>query len=270
MSRQTIVVTSAFTFSLLALLGSPAAAQDDPVAQLRTELEQQQAEMARLKQMVANMAGSGSAVGAGTIAVIDLNTVMKALGRDREVQFQLQTEQKLISEELKDRQSKIRTHLETESQKVAASEASDQEKKKKMELLQRKLQQIWQQEMQKARKDINDYRGSLNKAFLAQLLPFAKSSAQELGASVVAARTVASALAWCEAWCDVRFTAFLRELLLALHGAGATARSESAAASRTTFSTKCSSKPPDWSSVLAISSVRAMIARFAVMRRASG
>ncbi|MDP6154446.1 MAG: OmpH family outer membrane protein [Phycisphaeraceae bacterium] len=189
MSRQTIVVTSAFTFSLLALLGSPAAAQDDPVAQLRAELEQQQAEMARLKQMVANMAGSGSAVGAGTIAVIDLNTVMKALGRDREVQFQLQTEQKLISEELKDRQSKIRTHLETESQKVAASETSDQEKKQKMELLQRKLQQIWQQEMQKARKDINDYRGSLNKAFLAQLLPFAKSSAQELGASVVAART---------------------------------------------------------------------------------
>ena len=67
MSRQTIVVTSAFTFSLLALLGSPAAAQDDPVAQLRAELEQQQAEMERLKQMVANMADSSSAAGAGTI-----------------------------------------------------------------------------------------------------------------------------------------------------------------------------------------------------------
>ncbi len=135
---------------------------------------------------------------AADVAVLDLQAVAKALGRDDEFKVQLESAGKQLGEQLTKVSTSLQSQLREEQTKIGANPSDeDRGKLRQMALdAQRKFQQSQQQARQQARQ----LQIKLASQFRADVQPVAAQVARSKGASAV---LLANSLMWFEPAVDI-------------------------------------------------------------------
>lgn len=136
--------------------------------------------------------------GASKVAVIDIDAVAKALGRDEVVKQQIQAAGQQLRQQLTEFSSGLQTKLNEEKSKLGSEPSADERQQLQEKLL--AAQQQVQQSQVLARQKAAQFQNQLALQFRNEMRPVAAEIARKQGASTV---LLANTLLWFDAPIDI-------------------------------------------------------------------